>query len=322
MLHDVDRYLVARRQAGLADSSLSRYEWHLRRLCAWLVERGVEDLQGVTRDLLRRWGAGLNDRWSPATVRQAVITARGFFLWCHNSEGILEVNPAEALVVPRVPETVQRTLTGDEVQALMGACDRLTVKGQRDYALVNVLVDTGLRAGEVCGIELATVNLDRHSLVAKIKGGAVKLAHFGRTTCDALREWIEVRVARAGVRTLFVSVGGGTPGRPLTTRGLRIVVKRLGEKAGVEDVSPHAFRRAFACLATGYGAPSRSVQLAGRWSNIGMVERYTAAMEAAGMYDQWSPADRLNGENGEHDDGLDDADVAALLRLLIRKLGV
>ena len=97
-----------------------------------------------------------------------------------------------------------------------------------------------------------------------------------------------------GESTVFVSLGGNTPGCPLTTRGLRMNLKRLGERAGLRGVTTHAFRRGFACIATLAGAPTRTVQLAGRWSDIRMVERYTQDLERQALYEGgWSPADYL-----------------------------
>jgi len=114
-----------------------------------------------------------------------------------------------------------------------------------------------------------------------------------------LRVWLEVRPALPGIGAFFVSVGGTTPCRSLTTRGLRIILKKLGEKAGVLDVSPHAFRRSFACIATEAGASSRVLQMCGRWEDIRMVERYTQALQAARLYQRYSPMTFIEKTNGK-----------------------
>jgi len=249
-------------------------------------------MSSVSRDTLREWGAELRDRWAPATIRQAVCAARAFFLWLHE-EGAIASDPGRALKLPKVPRRVQRTLTAGEVARLLGACDLGTVKGTRDIALVNLLVDTGLRASEVVAVETGNLNLEARFLLVRIKGGRFEPAYFGGTVVGALEAWLAARpsVARAGVETVFVSVGGGTPGRPLTTRGLRIVLKRLGDSVDVAGVSPHAFRRGFACIADEAGAPTRQIQMAGRWSNIQMVEHYTLALRRGKLHQRWSPAD-------------------------------
>ena len=301
MIREVGRFLTAGRQAGYSDATITQYGWHLGKMHDWLSGRGVEQISDVDRDLLREWGAELRDRWSPATIRQAVNAARAFFAWLH-AEGVIASDPGRALVVPKVPQRVQRTMTAVEVAAILGGCDPGTTKGTRDIALVNLLVDTGLRASEVCAVRVDHMDLEARFLLVKVKGGTFEPAHFGDTVASVLATWLAVRsgVAHAGTETLFVSVGGGTPGRPLTTRGLRSILKRLGDKAGVAGVSPHAFRRGFACIADEAGAPTRQVQIAGRWSDIRMVERYTLALRRGKLHQRWSPADYVanNGNQG------------------------
>jgi len=166
-------------------------------------------------------------------------------------------------------------------------------RGRRDAGLVALLLDSGLRAKEICSLQLADVYLERHSFAVRVKGGDERIGYFGHACCKHLQAWIDVRQPHPGVSTLFVSVGGNTPGQPLTTGGLWAALRRLGKRAGISKVSPHAFRRAFATLMTRNGAPTKVVQLAGRWGHIGMVELYTQALDGSAVYAQFSPLDRL-----------------------------
>ena len=138
------------------------------------------------------------------------------------------------------------------------------------------------------------------------KGDREAKALFGPETAALLEEWIGVRngwLSEQGLSdpdTVFVALGGLTPGKPLTTDGLRKVLLRLGEEAGVARVSPHAFRRAFATLIVVNGASTRLAQVLGRWSDVGMVERYTQALEQGSLereirelYRQVSPISRI-----------------------------
>jgi integrase len=81
----------------------------------------------------------------------------------------------------------------------------------------------------------------------------------------------------------------------LTTGGLRPVMRGWAKSAGIGRLSPHDLRRTFATVAIRLGAPSRIVQVAGRWSRLEMVERYTRTIEAADM-DPWFPVNRAMGE--------------------------
>lgn len=290
-------FLVGARQEGRSIATVRQYGWHLERLAVWLEEKGVRELEDVDRSMLREWGAGLRDEWAPSTVKQAVCASRAWLRWCHE-EGWIGEDPGRALRVPRVPRRIQRVLSVAEIGQMVAACDG-SVRGIRDLALVSVLVDSGLRSAELCRLKVADVDLERGVLVVEIKGGSDGYGYLGDVAVERVRAWLGVRLALSGVEEMFVAVGGGRPGRELTTSGLRSVLRRLGARAGVEGVSPHAFRRSFACVMTEAGAPSRVVQLAGRWSNIQMVELYTSGLQAGRIVKQWSAADWIENNGAE-----------------------
>jgi integrase len=104
------------------------------------------------------------------------------------------------------------------------------------------------------------------------------------------------RVASASVRTVFVSLGGTRPGSPLSPRGLGKICKSLGSRAGLAELSPHDLRRSFAHLALRYGAPTRTVQIAGRWEQLRQVETYSRDL-ALDDFDPYSPVARLLATN-------------------------
>ena len=153
---------------------------------------------------------------------------------------------------------------------------------------------------------MADLDLEKGTLSVVGKGSKEARALFGPETAALLEEWIGVRntwLSHQGLtdpETVFVALGGLTPGKPLTTDGLRKILWRLGEEAGVPRVSPHAFRRAFATLIVVNGASTRVAQVLGRWSNVGMVERYTQVLEEGSLereireiYRQVSPISRI-----------------------------
>jgi site-specific recombinase XerD len=289
----IAEYLIAARQIGRSPATLSKYAWHLKRLAAWLQERDTTHADQVTRVLLREWGASLHDRWAPASIKLAIAATRAFFAWT-TDEGLIQENPALALKLPRIKRRVQRTLTAEEVLRILNACDD-SPTGRRNAALVSLLADSGLRSAEVCRVKTADTRLTLGGLVVIGKGGNQGRAYFGQATRERLTAWLDVRTDQAP--TLFVSTGGLTPGQPLTPGGLRAILRKMGKRAGVPGVSPHSFRRAFACIATEAGAPSRDLQEWGRWSDIAQVERYTAALRAGEHYAPYSPMDWIANHN-------------------------
>lgn len=308
----VKEYLISAQQQGLLSRTLKHYEWHLDRLVKWLAARGVTRPADLTRLLVREWGASLYEPYTPpgrpgdevkpgvgrtwglSVIKQATTAARSFLRWCA-SEGYCADDLVEVLKTPKVKKRQQRTLSRAEVGKLHAVCDLSRDKGKRDRALLGLLLDSGLRAAEVCrveanGVEFGVVIGDQkvNRVKVVIKGGNEEYGHFSDQTAEYIREWQQVRQAVPGVRALFVSIGGSTPGHALTTTGLGKILKYLGEQAGIEHVSPHVFRRTFAVMLTELGVPSRAVQLLGRWSDIRMVEHYTAGLVAGRIFSQYS----------------------------------
>lgn len=274
-----------------ASPTVENYMRYLRQLHEFRPKDRAEEY--TPRDLLE-FIADMRARGlKPATICIAVSTLRQFFRFT-----VGDANPAAALRYPKVREEPQRTLTDDEAEQLLAVCDTSKAIGKRNLAMLSLMLDTGLRASEVCAVTLPNLNLEERSLTVQIKGGAVGLAVFSEYTRAALAEWLRVRNARRGVVTLFVSIHVGRgrqteiPGKPLTRQGVRYVTRELCKLAGVEHASPHAMRRTFATLAIKSGAPSRVVQVAGRWADLRLVERYTKAIEAVD-FEKYFPMNRL-----------------------------
>lgn len=302
---DFSEYLTAGKASGWSPATVAQYGWHLARFGAWLAEEGVTDPARLSRSLLRSYGATLADQYTPSTRRVSAIAIRSWLRWMAEEELLPQGNElATAIKVPRVPKQSQRTAMPEEVQAMLAACDE-PLKGLserddravrcRNAAMVTLLYDSMLRASELCRLNLEHVQMAYLRLVVTGKGGKRALVRFGPDAAERLQTWLLVRpeVAEAGCQALFVAVGGNTPGCQLTSSGLRVIIRRLGERAGVDPISPHAFRRGSAVAQIMAGAPSRLVQMNGRWDDLRMVELYTQQVDAAAEYDQYSPVTRL-----------------------------
>lgn len=300
----VQHYLVSRKQKGYSARTVEAYHWHLARLSAWLMERGVLAPNEIIDDLLLEWGASLFDSWQSATVKQAVLAARGWLRWCYDKHLIDDEILISVLEVPKLKRRIQRTLWADEIEALQAACDLSTVRGMRDAALVSLLVDSGLRAAEICRLQWSDLNLERRELKVVVKGGDERRGYFGDETVARLKMWRSVQPVREGVNTVFSALGGtrrnkktgkneSGRGYPLTTHGLRRLLSNLGKAAGVAGVSPHAFRRAFVVLLTEAGANDGMIQEWGRWQSESMVKLYRQAYQSESLYPKYTPTDFL-----------------------------
>lgn len=298
------RWLIWLRAKGKSTATQDKYSYHLERLRVWLLERGVDRPDGMSRLLLDEYVAELHERWSPATVKQAVGGMRSFVRWAEDMGRIRKKQLKallKALTLPKVPVRTQRTLRMSEVETLLAVCDLKTAKGQRDAALVSLLIDSGLRASEVRRLQVDDLEFEVelmpgvvvNRLSTIVKGNKQLPGYFGRRTARYMSAWLETRdqVAARGANEVFVSLGGPTPSTALSADGLRVILRKLGRKVGLKGVSPHAFRRGFACALEMAGASTRTIQQLGRWDELDMVLLYTRDYNAGMAYSRLAPLD-------------------------------
>lgn len=260
--------------AGRSEATVAGYRWELQRLAAAFPKLGPFDyrLSDLNRFQAERRLSGIGDQ----ARKRSVAAQRSFFRYICGRK-----SPAAALPAPKVKRRAQRVLDWDQAGAVLATCETTTAKGLRDLALLCLLIESGLRAAEVCRLEVAKLDLTRRRLSVVTKGGHEGVGAFDALTAEYLAGWLQARAAIAlpDCRTVFCSVGGLTRGGPLTPRGLRQLLAGIGKAAGLPaGLSPHDLRRSCATLKTRLGAPSRVVQVGGRWANLREVERYTATI--------------------------------------------
>lgn len=281
------------RKSLLSERTKDLYRYYLLDLGEWLAGRRKRPANLSPDDALDWLDA--HPQWGSSSRYSAICAARAFYKFHFG-----EKHAVISLRVRRDDPGPQRTLDEQGLMQLISSFDTTTIKGIRDLALVLLLVDTGLRASEVCRAELRYLNMAERRLDVIVKGGHWAACSFFDYTAAQLEQWLGVRsiVARPTTKTVFVSIGGLRPGRPLTRDGLRSVFRRLGSNSGLGLISPHDLRRTMATLSIRAGAPTRIVQLAGRWKSIRMVERYSRALNPKD-FAPYSPANNLMGLDEE-----------------------
>jgi integrase len=284
MREKIERFLL---EGAYSVNTIAFYRYVLVR-----IGNDMGELQEVNPGDVRDWLA--DQDWSEVTQYSANCAIRSFARWAYGSQHGLA-----GMKVQRAESGPQRTLSFDQVRRMLESFDTFKSKGRRDLAMACLMLDSGIRAAEVCRLNLQNLDMIDRSFSVLIKGGKWDRGVFSAYTGVCLSTWLGDRekLVCQGVKEVFVSIGGNTPGHALNRHGLRAVVRNWGKQAGFGQLSPHDFRRTFATLATRLGAPSRLVQVAGRWSSIEMVERYTRVLDARDI-DPWLPITQVMGEWG------------------------
>lgn len=284
MLDHITKFL---RKSTLAETTKKLYEHYLVELRVYIWSHKL-NWETITDDNILDF-LDENKSWSSSTRHTAAYSARAFYLYAFGSN-----HPIANIKVRRDPTPPQRTLDWDGLSSLLESFDTSTPKGIRDLSIITMLVDTGLRASEICNAQMKYLNLRRQKFDVLIKGNHWESASYFDYTASCLDAWLSIRpqFALRETTTIYCSIKGLKPGTQLTKDGLRGLFRRFGDLAGLGLISPHDMRRTFATLSSLAGAPSRVVQVSGRWSSIQMVEHYTKALSGEAMR-PYSPINRL-----------------------------
>ena len=222
----------------------------------------------AVRGFLAALHAGGTRRVSAA---RKLASLRTFFRYLCR-EGILERNPAAAILSPRLERRIPGHLDEGEAAALLdvpGADDA----SLRARALLELLYATGIRCAELVGLDLSEVDLDARMVRVLGKGRKERVVPFGTRARAAILAYLPAR-ARMAPRTeaLFVNRRGGR----LTDRSVRtILADRVRAAALAKRISPHGLRHSFATHLLGRGADLRTIQELLGHASLSTTQRYT-----------------------------------------------
>lgn len=183
---------------------------------------------------------------SPYTIRGYVRALSAFFAWSER-EGLLARNPMTNVQWPKTPQSIKPVFSDDEIQRLVKACDAYSpALAARNRALIFLLLDTGVRAGELCGLTLDRLDEDYRRAHVTGKGMKDRFVVMGVETRNALWKYITVyrNPHQREAQEVFLTARG----QPLDTETLGLILRRLGERAEVADCHPHKWRHTAATL--------------------------------------------------------------------------
>lgn len=171
-----------------------------------------------------------------------------FFSWLYDEEFIPH-NPCRAVKQIKYDKVIRKPYSGEELEKLKNACTNA-----RDLALVHFLYATGCRVSEVVSVDIADVNFLSRELVVYGKGGKERTVYLTQVAVMYLQEYISGR--KDDSKAVFVGKGS----KRIQKNAIESILKRLGKRAGVENVHPHRFRRTLATELIDRGAALQDVQ--------------------------------------------------------------
>lgn len=263
------------RAEGKAPRTGVLYGLSVRLFSEWLIAHGrPATLDELTRAAIREWLADLSETRQASTVRTRFKGLHRFTSWLV-AEGDLNEHPMRGLTAPEAADKPVPVLTDEELAALVKTCAGRDFTDRRDEALIRLLLDTGVRVSEACGLTVTDVDLDREMTLVTGKGGKIRPVYFGTRTVRALDRYLRERRRHrwAHLPALFLTQRGA-----LSTDGARERIKIRAQQAGLVDRHhPHRFRHTFAHDFLINGGQERDLKRLAGWSSDVMLERYGAS---------------------------------------------
>lgn len=284
LIDGFDAYL--RNERRFSENTARAYVTDLRAMSAFAVERKAAHPKKWTHDLLRSHLArcqGENGRASAATLARKQSALRAFFAWLKR-EHVVEKDPTEKLVTPKLPKRLPRAIDADSAMAMVR--EDTSADATRNLCAVLLMYGMGLRVSEVASLKDADLDSESRSALVHGKGGKQRIVPVPEQCVATFASYRGMRPASADGAFLV-----GRAGRAISTRTLTRIIDRKALSAFGRHVSPHQLRHSFATHMLAGGANLREIQALLGHSNLSTTQRYTdvAVERLFSIYDTAHP---------------------------------
>ena len=206
----------------------------------------------ITTETLRNYLSNYknNSTAGMVTIDNIRRTLSSFFAWLENEDYIIK-SPVRRIHKVKAIKKVKETLTDENLEKLRDTCSNV-----RDLAILELLISTGMRVGELTRLNIADMNFQERSCIVLGKGNSEREVYFSAKSKMYIKKYLETRTDNN--EALFVSLI--KPYNRLGISGIEILIRNLGKDANINKVHPHKFRRTLATKAIDKGMPIEQVQ--------------------------------------------------------------
>jgi site-specific recombinase XerD len=268
---------LALRAERKSPATVASYSEGVLGFLRWCAESGTTP--ELTKETVNGFTTALLDGGAePATARARHMALRRFAAWLAD-EGEIDANPLLGMKPPKLDTKVTAALSDDELRRLIKACQGKEFIDVRDMAIVRLMVESGLRAGEVLGMDVSDVSpQDGLATIQRGKGGRGRVVPFGPQTATAIDRYLRARRTHRLASTPTLWLGGN--GQNFKYHGLNRALKRRAEAAGIKDFHLHLTRSTAATRWLRAGGSEQGLMAVAGWRSRSMLDRYTTASAA------------------------------------------
>lgn len=263
-------------EKNASSHTIASYRRDLSQLADYLDEKKVR-LAEIDNIVLRGFLARLQEKGNKkSTVARKLASMRSFFQFCLKKRW-LEDNPAKSVSTPKQERPVPSFLSEEEMAHFLDLPQKTdNVLDLRDRALLELLYATGIRVGELVGMNVEDINFADRLIRVRGKGKKERLLPFGRKADGCLRFYLHLRrlinKGKIEEKPLFLNYRG----KRLTSRSVERVVDKYIRRAALRrKISPHSLRHSFASHLLSRGADLRVIQELLGHESLATTQKYT-----------------------------------------------
>lgn len=303
-------YETCNKAEGKSNKTVSWYSDNLQRFRKYIISsQQNENINSIDTKVLREYIIYLMTRkrfenhphtpptdepLSTSTIHGHVRTLRAFSNWLLR-ENLTETNVAAGIKPPRVVKKVISTLSDEEIFCILHTFNSAISSQNRNRVIFMVLLDTGLRIGELVNLKLTDIQIDEGLMKVLGKGKKERIVPIGNKAQKALQSYLfryRPQPAYSGIENAFLS----TCGTPMTENSVKLMFTKLAHGSGVQRLHAHLCRHTFATRFLLNGGDVFTLQQILGHSSLEMVRNYVnlASNHIAMQHHKYSPLDRLN----------------------------
>ena len=258
----IRRFETSKRLMGIKDTSLCQYTLEVRMLSKNMSKPLNQLTTTDIKDYLSRYRS--EHSISMVTIQNKLRFLSSFFEFMLD-DGYITKNPIKGIGRILVEKRIKKAFTAEDLARIRDSCRTL-----RDRALVEFLYSTGCRVSECTALQVKDIDFRADELIVFGKGHKERVCYLNKTAKSYLREYLRSRNA-AQDAPLFCHTRVDAR---LTPRSVELILKDIGQRAIVENVHPHRFRRTFATDLWKAGVPVETIRILMGHTNIATTLRY------------------------------------------------
>ena len=260
---------------GLSKNTLNSYRFDLELFTGWLDKSLKKNILDTSQVDIQQYLSFKFPTSKSRSISRLLATLRRLFRYLLRQKKI-KIDPTLEIQSPKIPKSLPKSLSEEDVELLLAAPDVETNPGLRDKAMLELLYACGLRVSELVNILLTELSMTEGVIRVTGKGNKTRLVPMGEEAVDWIKKYIDEsrnNILKQRVsKYLFITIRGGA----MTRQAFWYLIKRYAIIANIKkSMSPHIMRHAFATHLLNHGADLRTVQLLLGHTSLSTTQIYT-----------------------------------------------